>query len=148
MEIILLKDVEKLGRSNDLMTVKPGFARNFLIPQKLAVTANAANRKLRDERIAQDEARREAMLSDFRKMAEKLKDSVIRIGAKSGTSGKIFGSVTAVQLSAALKDQLSMDIDRRDITLTSEVKELGSYTATANLHKEVQPIINFEVVAE
>ncbi len=148
MEIILLKDVDNLGRANDLMKVKPGYARNFLIPQRLAVTANEANRQLRDERIAKDEARREAMLSEFRAMAEKLKDSVIRIGAKSGTSGKIFGSVTAVQLSAALKDQLNIEIDRRDITLTSDVKELGSYTATANLHKEVQPTINFEVVAE
>ena len=145
MEVILLKDVDKLGYVNDVVTVKNGYGRNYLIPQKHAVIANAANRVKLEERLEVERARREKMLGAFKEMEAKLKDAVIRIAAKTGTTDKIFGSVTNVQLSAAIKEQLDIDIERRDIKLNEDVKTLGNYTAIANLHPEVQANINFEV---
>ncbi len=145
MEVILLKDVDKLGYVNDVVNVKNGFGRNYLIPQKKAVIANPVNRKKLEERLEKDRLRRQQMLGVFQEMEAKLKDAVIKIAAKTGTTDKIFGSVTNVQLSAAIKEQLDIDIERRDIKLNEDVKTLGAYTAVANLHPEVQAAINFEV---
>lgn len=145
MEVILLKDVDKLGYVNDVVNIKNGYGRNFLIPRGYAVIANPVNRKKLDERLEKDRLRREQMLGVFQEMETKLKDAVIRIAAKTGTTDKIFGSVTNVQLSAAVKEQLDIDIERRDIKLNEDVKVLGAYTAIANLHPEVQAVINFEV---
>lgn len=145
MEIILLKDVDKLGYVNDVVKVKNGFGRNYLIPQGKGVIANAANRKALDARLEGDRLRREQMLGDFKEMEAKLKDTTIKIAAKTGTTDKIFGSVTNVQLAAAIKEQAGIDIERRDITLNEDVKTLGKYTAVANFHPEVQAQINFEV---
>ncbi len=148
MEIILLKDIEKLGDKYSVVTVKNGFGRNYLIPQKMAVIANKTNMAQRDEIIAKYEAEMAQRVDEFKAIAEKLTGVVIKIGAKAGTSGKIFGSVTSIQIVQAIKEQLGIDLERKVISLPEDVKNLGSYTAIANLHKEVQTNVNFEVVAE
>lgn len=148
MEIILLKDVESLGYKYDVVAVKNGFARNFLIPQKVAVIANADNRAKRDEIVDKHEAAQAQRVDEFQAISNKLAGAVLKIVAKAGTSGKIFGSVTSIQLVQAIKDQLGLDVERRTVTMTEEVKTLGTYTATANLHKEVEATINFEVIAD
>jgi large subunit ribosomal protein L9 len=148
MEIILLKDIEKLGDKHDIVKVKPGYGRNYLIPQGLAVNANAVNRKKREQIIAEDDAREAARLDEYRVMAAKLDGQTLRIGVKAGTSGKIFGSVTNVQLAQALKDQFDLDIERKKIHLPEEVKEVGTYTAELHLHKELTAKVVFELVQE
>jgi len=148
MDIILLKDVDNLGYKYDVVTVKNGFGRNYLIPQKMAIIANETNRAKRDEIVAKYEAEMTARVDDFKVMAEKLSGAVLQIGAKAGTSGKIFGSVTSIQLVQAIKEQLGMEVERRAIDMTEEVKNLGTYTAIAKLHKDVNATINFEVIAD
>jgi large subunit ribosomal protein L9 len=148
MEIILLKDIEKLGDKHDIVKVKPGYGRNYLIPQGLAVNANAVNRKKRELIIAEDDAREAARLDEYKAMAAKLEGQTLKIGVKAGTSGKIFGSVTNVQLAQALKDQFDLDIDRKKIHLPEEVKEVGTYTADLHLHKELTAKVAFELVQE
>ncbi len=148
MKIILLKDMDTLGRKFDIVNVKPGYGRNYIIPRKLGVIANADNLATREKIVDKIEAELTARLGEFQEMAEKISAAVLKIGAKAGTSGKIFGSVTNVQLSQAIKDQLGLEVDRRDIVLSEEVKNLGTYAAVANLHKQVEAKINFEVIAE
>ncbi|MCB0660863.1 MAG: 50S ribosomal protein L9 [Saprospiraceae bacterium] len=148
MEIILLKDLDNLGDKHSIVKVKPGYGRNYLIPQGLAVNANAANRKKLDAMIAEEEAKEAAKVDEYKVMAEKLEGQTLRIGVKAGTSGKIFGSVTSVQLAQALKDQLDLDVERKKIVLPEEVKEVGIYTAEVNFHKEVKSTVQFELVQE
>jgi len=148
MEIILLKDIEKLGDKHDIVKVKPGYGRNYLIPQGLAVNANAVNRKKREQIIAEDDAREAARLDEYKVMAAKLEGQTLKIGVKAGTSGKIFGSVTNVQLAQALKHQFDLDIERKKIHLPEEVKEVGTYTAELRLHKELTAKVAFELVQE
>jgi len=148
MEIILLKDVDNVGYRNDVATVKDGYGRNFLIPQGFAMIANKANLAKLDEIKAKEAAAEEARRDEYQAMADKLKDQVIKIGAKAGTSGKIFGSVTNVQIAAALKDQFGIEIERKKIELEKDVKELGTYNGQLNLHKEIEAPFTFEVVAE
>ena len=148
MEIILLKDVDKVGFKHDIVSVKNGYGRNYLIPQKLGIIANASNRKRLEEFIRQEEAAELKKLDVYREMAEELKTVTLKIGAKTGTSGKIFGSVTNVQLAQAIKDQVGLDIDRRKIVIAEEIKTLGTYTAAINLHKEVPAEVSFEVMSE
>lgn len=148
MEVILLKDVEKLGLANDLVSVKPGYGRNYLIPQGLAKVANASNRKEWEESQKQAERREEKLMQELQTVIDKLKGATVTVGAKAGTSEKIFGSVTTLQVSDSIKKQLNISIDRKKIALPDEVKMLGSYTATINLHKDVEVELNFEVVAE
>ena len=148
MEIILLKDIEKVGDKHEIVTVKNGFGRNYLIPQGLAIIANDTNRKRLDELKADEEAKEAAKIGEYQAIAEKLKDVVLKIGAKAGTSGKIFGSVTNVQIIAALKDQFDVEIERKKVELPEEVKNVGTYKAILNLHKEVVAEIDFEVVEE
>ena len=148
MEIILLKDIDTLGERHEVVSVKPGFARNYLIPSKLALTANATN-KAKLEKLRSDEAAHEAdRIAEFKTLAAKLEGQVLRIGAKAGTTGKIFGSVTNVQIMQALKDQMGIDVIRKKIELPEEVKVLGSYTATINFHPQVHSTVHFEVVEE
>lgn len=148
MDVILLHDVEKVGDKHEVVNVKDGFARNYLIPQGLALIANNANMARLNEMKSREEAQEAKRLGEYQAIADKLKDQTLRIGAKAGTSGKIFGSVTNVQVVAALKEQFDVDIDRRKVGLPEEVKEVGTYTLTLNLHKEVRPEMKFEVVAE
>lgn len=148
MDVILLQDVEKVGDKHTIVSVKNGFGRNYLIPKGMAIIANETNRS-RLEELKQKEAEVEAArLAEFQAVAAKLEGQVLKIGAKAGTSGKIFGSVTNVQLAQALKDQLDIDIDRRKVIMPEEIKELGSYHAHLDLHPEVEAKVYFEVFAE
>src|SRR5690606_11573230 len=142
------KEVEKLGEKHDVVSVKPGYARNFLIPQGLAKIANSATRKTLDHILKREEARELEKLSEYKELIDSLHDKVIRIGAKAGTEGKIFGSVTTLQISQAIKEQLGVEIPRRKISLPEEVKTLGTYQADINFHKDVQGSVTFDVQGE
>jgi large subunit ribosomal protein L9 len=148
MEIILLDDVDKVGAKHEVVAVKAGYGRNYLIPRKLAIIANKSNMARLTELRRQEEARESKMIDTYKEIAERLSSTVLRIGAKSGTSGKIFGSVTNVQIGQAMKEQLDIDVERRKIVLRDEVKELGTYIADLKLHRDVEAKISFEVIAE
>ena len=148
MQVILLEDVEKVGSKHDLVSVRDGYGRNYLIPQKLAIIANKGNRSRLDDLKKQEGAREAKMLGHYQQIAESLKDAVLKIGAKAGTSGKIFGSVTNAQLAQALKEQYQVEIDRKKIILPDEVKTIGTYTAVLHLHPQVETNLSFEVVQE
>lgn len=148
MEIILLKDVDKVGDKYEIVTVKNGYGRNYLIPQKIGVIANATNLKKLEDLKAKEDAEIAARLSEFQELADQLKDKTLKIGAKSGTSGKIFGSITSAQLTNALAEQLNIEVERRKVALPDDIKTLGTYTAVLNLHPEVDSKIDFEVVSE
>lgn len=148
MQVILINDVEKLGYKYDVVDVKPGYGRNYLIPQGLAKIANKSNMAELEEIKRKEEEKEAARKAEYEEMAKKMDGAVLKIGAKAGQSGKIFGSVTNVQIAAALKDQLDIDVERRKIEIAEEVKDLGTYQATIKLHTEVQPTISFEVVAD
>jgi large subunit ribosomal protein L9 len=146
MEVILLQDVAHLGKHNDLVKVRPGYGRNFLLPKGLATLATDSQRKQLEERLKHDVRREEKLMSQLQTIVDTLKSTVFQVAAKSGTSGKIFGSVTNVQLADAIKKQKNINLDRRKITLAEDVKNLGTYTANVNLHKDVEVTISFEVV--
>lgn len=148
MDVILLQDVEKVGAKLDIVKVKDGFGRNFLIPQKMAMVANVKNRARINDIKSKEAEVLAARLDECQILSEKIKAGTLKIGAKAGTSGKIFGSVTNVQLAAALSDQLGVNVERRLIVLIDEVKELGEYTAKVNLHPEVNTMVKFEVIAD
>ncbi len=148
MEVILLKNIDKVGSKSEIVTVKDGYGRNYLIPQKLAIIANATNRGKLDELVAKQNAEEEKEIALFKEYLTKIEANVLNIGVKAGTSGKIFGSVTTVQLQQALKEQLSIDIDRKLINIAEEVKEVGEYEADINLHASVTGKVKFNVVAE
>ena len=148
MQIILIKDVDNLGAANELVTVRPGYARNYLIPQKYAIEASASNRKVLEERQKQLKKREEKLMAEFNKVREVLTASPVKVGAKTGTSGKIFGSVTAIQLARAIREQKGYEIDRRRISIVDEVKEVGTYKAQIDFGKEKLVEMEFEVSAE
>ena len=149
MEIILKQDVPKLGFKDDVLTVKPGFATNYLIPKGLAILAVPSEKKKLAETIRQRSFKEEKVKKEAEKLADKLRDIEVKIGAKTGTSGKIFGSVNALQIADAIKEQFDIELDRKKILVDGDsVKELGSYTAKINLHKEVRFDIKFEVISE
>lgn len=148
MEVILLQDVERLGSKDDVVVVKDGFATNFLIPKKKAIVASSSAKKVLAENIKQ-RAHKEAKLKDeATKIAEKLANKKISIGAKTSSLGKIFGSVNTIQLAEAINKK-GFEIDRKQIILPEDsIKEVGNYTAKIKLHKEVIIEVEFEVVAE
>lgn len=148
MEVILLQDVDKLGKESEMVKVRPGYARNYLIPRKLAVVADESQKKMLSERIKQEDRREEKMLKEIAKVVDLLKNTKYTIGAKTGTSGKIFGSVTTIQLAQAIKKQSGVTIDRKKITLPEEVSMLGEYKANIALHKDANVEVAFEVVAD
>jgi large subunit ribosomal protein L9 len=148
MEIILTQDVENVGSYNDVIKVKPGYARNFLIPKGLALVANEGNKKMIAEKKKQYQAAAEKKMAELTALSESLNNCVITVGAKTGTSGKIFGAVTTLQIAEAIKKQKNVDIDRKKIVLSEEVKMLGTFSATISLHKEISCQINVEVIAE
>lgn len=148
MQVILIQDVDNLGQKNELVTVKNGYARNFLIPQKFAVEASTSNLKQLNERVKVQKVKEEKMLAEIAKVVEVLKASPVKIGAKTGTSGKIFGSVTGVQIARAIKEQKGYEIDRRRIHILGDVKELGSYKARLDFGKGNDAELEFEVVSE
>ena len=148
MQIILIQDVDNLGQKNELVSVKNGYARNFLIPQRFAVEASPSNMKQLQERLKVQKVKEEKLLSEIAKVVEVLKASPVKIGAKTGTSGKIFGSVTGVQIARAIKEQKGYEIDRRRIHILDDVKELGTYKAKIDFGKGNEAELEFEVVAE
>ena len=148
MDIILKQDIPNLGHKDDIITVKDGYARNFLIPKGMAMNATASVKRMHQEILKQRSHKEEQIRLEAEGIAEKMKDIKLTIGAKTSTKGKIFGSVNTIQLAEALKEE-GFEIDRKDITIKEElIKEVGSYTATVKLHKEVQVEIPFEIFAE
>jgi len=149
MEVILKQDVNNLGFTNDIVKVKDGYARNYLIPKGLAIIANDTNRKILAELLKQQAFKAEKIKNEALTIAKAVEGLSLRIPAKAGTSGKIFGSVNAVQIANAIKEAKNIEIDRKKIHLNEDsVKELGNYKAKIRLHKEVQFEIDFEVFAE
>jgi len=148
MDVILIKDVDNLGAAHEVVKVRNGYGRNFLIPQKFAIEANPSNRKQLDEKLKQLKKKEDKMLAEINLVIAKLKDGPVKLPAKTGTSGKIFGSITALQISRAIREQKGYEIDRRKITLPDEVKELGNYKATIDFANGNSTELEFEVVAE
>ena len=148
MQIILIQDVNNLGGANEVVTVKNGYARNFLIPQKMAVEASASNLKQLQERVKQQKKKEDKMLAEINKVIAALQEGSLNIGAKTGTSGKIFGSVTNVQVARAIREQRGYEIDRRRIQLLDEIKELGSYKAKVDFGNGNETEITIEVISE
>lgn len=147
MELILKEDVKNLGFKNDVVKVKPGYGRNYLIPQGMAVLATVSNRKVMEENLRQAAHKAEKILKDAQDLAASIGEAVLEIKAKAGETGRIFGAVTALQIADGLK-ALGFDVDRKRISLPAEVKNLGEYEATLTLHKQVSHKVKFVVVAE
>lgn len=148
MEVILIQDVDNLGAANELVKVRNGYARNYLIPRKLALEANPANRKQQEEKTKQIQKKEAKMLADLNLVISKLKEAPLKIGAKTGTSGKIFGSVTSLQLSRAIREQKGYDIDRKKISIADDVKEVGTYKANIDFGNGNSTEVEFEVAGE
>ncbi len=148
MEIILIKDVDNLGGANELVKVRNGYARNFLIPQKFAIEASPSNLKQLEEKSKQLKKKEDKMLAAINEVIAKLKEGTLKLSAKTGTSGKIFGSITSLQISRAIREQKGYEIDRRKISIADEVKELGTYKASIDFGNGHATEVEFEVVAE
>jgi large subunit ribosomal protein L9 len=148
MDIILKEDVERLGSKNDIVSVKTGFARNFLIPQGKAISATESARKIVAEVIRQQSHKAAKALEAAKGIVDALNKLTVKIGAKAGESGKIFGSVNSIQLAEAIQ-KAGYDIERKQIKLSDEaIKEIGSYEATIRVHKDAVATVKFDVVAE
>lgn len=150
MEVILTKDVDKLGYKNDLVKVKPGYGRNFLVPQGLAILATGSSKKVLAETLKQRAFKEEKIKKDAEGLAETLKKTTVKVAAKAGESGKIFGSVNSIQIADAIKAATGREIERKNITLVDaeNIKSLGTYKAKVKVHREITVEIDFEVVAE
>lgn len=148
MQVILIQDVDNLGGRDELVTVRNGYARNYLIPQKFAIEANPSNLKQLQERLKVKAKKEAAMLAEINKVIATLKESPVKVGAKTGTSGKIFGSITSLQIARAIRDQKGYEIDRKHIAIIDEVKELGTYKATVNFGNGTSTEMEFEVISE
>ncbi len=149
MEVILKKDIPNLGFATDVIKVRDGFARNYLIPQGLAVLATESNKKMNAETLKQKAFKEDKIRNEAEAMAKLLENVKVRIGAKVASTGKIFGAVNALQIAEALKDQFNYDVDRKKIHIEGDkIKEVGEYKATVMLHKGVTVNVDFEVVAE
>ncbi|MDX9773189.1 MAG: 50S ribosomal protein L9 [Bacteroidales bacterium] len=148
MKIILKQDMEKLGLKNDMLSVKTGYARNYLIPKGYAIQATESAVKMHNENLKQRAHKEEKIRAEAEKLAEKLALLKLVIGAKVSSAGKIFGSVNTIQLAEALNNK-GFDIDRKNIILGEDtIKEIGNYKAVVKLHRNVRVDIDFEVVAE
>jgi large subunit ribosomal protein L9 len=148
MEIILLQDVQKLGQKDDLVHVKDGYGRNFLIPRGFAVAATSSARKMHSENLKQRAHKEEKIKAEATELAAKMAGLKIVVGAKTSSSGKIFGSVNTIQIAEALKEK-GFDIDRKSISLPEDqIKEVGNYKAVIKLHREVKVDVDFEIIAE
>ncbi len=148
MEIILKQDVERLGNADDIVEVRDGYARNYLIPKKMAIAATSSAKKVLAENIKQRAHKESKLREEAQAIAEKLENKNIKIGAKISSSGKIFGSVNTIQLAEAINKK-GFEIDRKQIKLPSDsIKEAGTYTAEVKLYKDVVVKIEFEVVGE
>jgi large subunit ribosomal protein L9 len=146
MELILKQDVDNLGFKDDVVTVKNGYGRNFLIPQGQAILATSSAKKVLAENLKQRAFKEKKIVDDANKAAEALKALEIKIPAKVGTGDKLFGSVNNIDIAAALEKE-GQEIDKKFITVTT-VKRLGKYTAVVRLHREVSVDLDFEVIAQ
>ena len=148
MEVILKEDIQNLGHKNDIVTVKNGYGRNYLIPKGLAVIATGSAKKMHEENIRQRAHKEEKVKNEAQEIANKIEKVSLSIGAKTSSTGKIFGSVNTIQIAEALKEK-GYEIERKNISIPEDqIKEVGKYTATIKLHKEVSVDIEFEIVAE
>ena len=147
MEIILTQDVQGLGYKNDLVKVKPGYGRNYLIPNGMALMATESNKKVLAENTRQAAHKAAKLKQDAEALAQKIGELVLEIGTKAGETGRIFGAITGIQVSDALKAK-GFEVDRKKVIFKSQPKELGEYNVTLDLHKEVKHEIKIKVVAE
>jgi large subunit ribosomal protein L9 len=148
MEIILKQDILNLGQKDDIIKVKDGYARNFLIPQGYAISASESAKKVLAENTKQRAHKQAKIQNEALALAEKMKGTVLKIGAKTSTTGKIFGSVNTIQIAEALKEK-GFEVDRKNIFFIEEhIKEIGTYTAKVKLHRDVAVEISFEIFAE
>jgi large subunit ribosomal protein L9 len=147
MEVILKQDIAGLGYKNDIVKVKAGYGNNYLIPNGIALIATDSNKKLVQENIRQAAHKAAKIKQDAQSLADKIGEFTAEIRTKAGESGKIFGAVTALQIADVLKAK-GFDIDRKKVVLKESPKQLGSYTATLDLHKEVKHEIKVNVLAE
>jgi len=148
MKVILKQDIDKLGEVNDLVTVKDGFGRNYLIPNGMAIVATESAQKVLAETLKQRAHKEAQRKGEAEKLAKLIEGAEIKVGAKAGENGKIFGSVNTIQLAENLK-KLGVEVERKHITIKDEpIKSLGKYQAEVRLHKEVIQTIEFEVVEE
>ncbi|UTW60720.1 50S ribosomal protein L9 [bacterium SCSIO 12741] len=148
MEVILKQNVKGLGDTDDLVTVKDGYGRNYLIPKGMAIVATDSARKVREENLRQRAHKIQKLRDEAESTAKKLAEISIKVGAKVGENGKIFGSVTNLQVADAIK-KLGFDIDRKNISILEEpIKQIGTYEAKIKLHKEIESAVKFEVIEE
>ena len=147
MEVILKQDIKNLGEKDDIVTVKPGYGRNFLFPKGYAILATVSARKVLAENLKQAAFKQEKIRKDADAIATRLEGVKLNIGAKAGETGKIFGAINTIQIADALKKE-GFDVDRRRITFDQEPKFVGDYVANINLHKEVKVQVPFSVIAE
>jgi len=149
MEVILKQDIQNIGYVNEIVNVKSGYARNYLIPKGLAITATETNKKVLEENLRQRSFKEEKIIKEAETLAKALEGITVKIGAKAAETGKIFGSVNNIQIADAINEQFKYDIDRKKILVDGEsIKELGTYSAEIRLHKDVKANISFEVFAE
>lgn len=148
MKVILIKEVDNLGGAHELVEVRPGYARNFLIPQKYAIEASASNLKQLNERQKVQKKKEEALLASISQLSSALTQSPIKLTAKVGDNGKLYGSITSVQVARAIREQRNYEIDRRKISILDEVKELGTFNAQLDFGAGKQIDFQIEVVAE
>jgi large subunit ribosomal protein L9 len=148
MKVIMLKDVDKVGDKHDVLKVKNGFGRNYLLPRGLAIIGNESNMGRLNEMIRREEAQEQKKLDVYRDIAKQLVGKTLKIGAKAGTSGRIFGSITELSVKQQLKEQFGVEIDRKKISLPEDAKELGTYTLILKLHPEVTHEMQMEVAQD
>lgn len=148
MKVILIKEVDNLGGANELVDVRPGYARNYLIPQKFAIEASKPNLKMLEERQKVQLKREEALLAQFNKVAEVLKESNVKVATRVGENNKIYGSITTVQIARNIREQKGYEIDRRKISIIDEVKETGTYNAHLDFGAGRSIEFQFDVIAE
>lgn len=148
MEVILLKDMGTLGDKHEVVQVKDGYGRNYLIPKGIAIIANKPNMKKLDDIIAREKADEEKRLDEFKETISKINGQTLKIGVKAGTSGKIFGSVNAIQVVNAIKEQFDIDVPRRKVNLADDMKEVGSYSIQVTLHPQAVGTLTVDLVKE
>ncbi|MEI6431324.1 MAG: 50S ribosomal protein L9 [bacterium] len=145
MKIILQQDVAKLGKEGEVVTVADGYARNFLLPRNLAVTASGGALKTHQRRIAATEARDSQIKAQADKDAETLNEKTVKIAAQSGSGDRLYGSITTQDIADAIKRDLGVAVDKRKIHLANPIKALGTFTAPIKLHKDVSVAVTVEV---
>ena len=143
-----MKNLDRVGDKHEVVKVKDGYGRNFLIPKGLAIIANGPNLKKLEDIKTKEKAEEDKRVSEYEAMASQLEGKTLKIGVKAGATGKIFGSITDVQITSQLREQLDIDIERKKVTLPEEIKEIGTYTAEITFHPTVKSQVDFELVKE